>query len=347
MIFIATIKDVAQAAGVSPATVSRVITNKGNTTSDTEARVRAAIQQLNYTPNASSLNTDRSFTFGFCLTKSLAELRGNTFYSDVLYGISQSAKDFDCNIQFSAFDSVEEQIAQCKKWIKQKKVDGFLITSLLSSDKDPLISALLEEEIPVVLIGRSLTHNILSIHNDNVRDSYMAHKYLIDKGYTNIVLLTDEAKQDVVSDRIHGYRIAMEEHGINTSSTPVLYTDGDGHHISETLKQAKRDGIEIDAIITMNSLMSLSVLNYCQNESIRVPDDLGIMCFNDAPYLDKISTPITSVDLNPFLIGSEAFYLLFNFVEGNSKQSVSRNVTLPSQIIERKSTNRYLDSKKG
>lgn len=339
MILIITIKDVAKAAGVSPATVSRVITNKGNTTSDTEARVHAAIQKLNYIPNISSM-TDRSFTFSFTLTRSLAELRGNTFFSDVLYGISQGAKDYDCNIQFSLFDSVQEQINKCKKLFKQKKVDGFIVTSILSSDKDMLIKTMLEEQIPVILIGSSLTHNILSIHNDNVRDSYMATTYLIDKGYSNIVLLTNEAKQDVVYDRIHGYRRAIEENGLSLASTHVLYTDGLDANISETLNQAQKEGVVFDAIIAMNSIMSLGVLDYCQSRGIRIPDDMGIMCFNDAPYLDMISTAITSVDLNPLLLGSEAFQLLYNFVQEHSKQSVNRNVTLPSRIIERNSTNR-------
>lgn len=341
VIDIATIKDVAKAAGVSPATVSRVITNKGNTTSDTEARVHAAIQQLNYVPYASAA-ADRSFTFSFSLTKSLDELRGNTFFNDVLYGLSQGAKEHDCSIQFSLFDSVEEQIDKCKKWYQQKKADGFIVTSLLSSDKDLLIRTMLEEQIPVILIGSSLTHNILSIHNDNVRDSYMATKYLIDKGYSNIVLLTNEAKQDVVYDRIHGYRRAIEENGLSLASTHVLYMNGKDEDASETLDRAQREGVVIDAIIAMDSIMSLGVLNYCQSRGIRVPDEMGILCFNDAPYLGKTATPITSVDLNPLLLGSEAFQLLYRFVQDQARPTVNRNVTLPSRIIERRSTDRQL-----
>ena len=84
--------------------------------------------------------------------------------------------------------------------------------------------------------------------------------------------------------------------------------------------------------------MSLSALKFCQSRGRRVPEDTGILCFNNAAYLDKISPSITCVDLNPTLLGSEAFKLLQDIMDASPPDRVPKSVTLPSEIVERKST---------
>ncbi|WP_240762297.1 LacI family DNA-binding transcriptional regulator [Paenibacillus thalictri] len=330
-------KDVALIAGVSPATVSRVLTNKGNIASETKARIYSAMEQVNYVPSGQQ-QAGKSKTVCLAIARTPSDFVGNAFFSDVLCGISDAAKQIEYNVLFSLAYTMEEQIEKCARLYKEKQAGGFIFTSVLSSDKDMLLQKMQELQIPFVLIGKSLTHNVFSVHNDNMRDSYMATTYLINKGYKNILLLTPNVNQDVVHDRIHGYRRAVEEHGLHIASTHVVYCDDDEEGIMRTLERVRQEGIVFDAIMTMENIMSLSALKYCQSKGLRVPEDLGILCFNNAAYLDKLSPSITCVDLNPTLLGAEAFKLLKDIMNAAPADRIHKSVTLPSEIIERNST---------
>ncbi|MDU4698007.1 MAG: LacI family DNA-binding transcriptional regulator [Paenibacillus sp.] len=337
---IATIRDVALKAGVSPATVSRVITNKGNTTEEIKKRVLLAMEELKYVPNinAQSLSSNKSRTVCFSIARNPKEILGNAFFSDVLFGVSEAAKLQNYNLQFAFFHTIEEQMEKCLKLYRQKQADGFIFTSIRSADKDYLLNSMQVKQIPFVMIGNNLSHNVLSVHNDNVRDSYTATKYLLDKGYRQILFLTPNLKQDVIYDRIHGYQRAVEEKGIRPSSDYIIYSGDEEDEVMEALMQADQTGLPFDSIITMESIMSLSALKYCHIRGKKVPEEIGILCFNNAPYLDKVSPAISCIDLNPVLLGAEAFNLLLDRMENPADSFVNKGITLPSKIIERQTT---------
>lgn len=338
MIQISTIKDVALLAGVSPATVSRVITNKGNIASDTRAKVYSAMEQINYVP-IQSLAQSKSGTIGFSIARDPKDMLGNSFFNDVLCGIAEEAKKFEYHVQFSLYSSIEEQIENTIKLFKLKQVNGFIFTSVLSSDKDLLLKSMQEKDVPFVMIGRSLNHTVFSVHNDNIRDSYTATKYLLGKGYRHILFLTPNLKQDVMYDRMHGYTRAIEESG-EDASAHVVYSGNEEVDITKALDKVLEEGVRFDAILTMESIMSLIAMKYCQRKNLRVPEDVGILSFNNATYLDKVSPSITGLNLNPSMLGAEAFRIVHDLIETKPQTLVQKSVTLPSEIIERQSTQR-------
>lgn len=340
MVEITTIKDVALLAGVSPATVSRVITQKGNIASETRAKVFSAMEQINYVPVQSQLQ-NKSGTIGFSIARDPKDMLENLFFSDVLCGISNAAKKLDYNVQFSLYYNVEEQIEKSIQLYKKNQVKGFIFTSVRSSDKDLLLNSMQENDIPFVMIGSSLNHNVFSVHNDNIRDSYMATRYLLDKGYRNILFLTANVKQDFTYDRIHGYQRAIEE-SAEEASTNIVYSSNEEADITNALDKVLGEGTSFDAILTMEPIVSLIATKYCQRKQMRVPEDVGMLTFNDAAYLDKVSPSITGLNLNPSVLGAEAFQLVYDLIYTNSPALVHKSVTIPSEIIERESTNRIV-----
>lgn len=297
------------------------------------------MEQIQYVPVKSHAQS-KSNMISFSIARDPKDMLGNPFFSDVLCGISDAAKRYDYNVQFSLYYNVEEQIEKTIKLFKQKQADGFIFTSVLSSDKELLLKSMQEKEIPFVIIGSSLNHNIFSVHNDNIRDSYMATKYLIGKGYREILFLTPDLKKDVMYDRVLGYHRAIQELEQEMYSTHVVYSSNDEAEMAKVLDKVIEDGVTFDAIITMESIMSLNAMKYCQSRNMSVPEDVGILSFNNAPYLDKISPSITGVNLNPTLLGAEAFQLLIDLIDTEPKAMVQKSVTLPSEIIERQSTQR-------
>lgn len=338
----ANMKDVAKLAGVSPATVSRVLSNKGNTSQETRAKVQKAIRETNYVPPAGvKPASTNSRTICLTIARNSMDIFGNPFFDSVLYGLSSAVEQHNMDLQFAVYHCVEQQIQKCLRLYKQQKVDGFILTGVLSIDKERLLKALHEEHIPFVLIGRTFHHEVFSVHNDNMRDGYMAARHLIEAGYRNIVVFTQDTQLDVFGARISGYRQAVQQFGLDVGPNRIVQVGAEEDDIMEALQHLLDEGIAFDSVMATDSVMSLSVLKFCQLKGLRVPEDVGILGFNDAPYLVKVSPTLSCVEMNGASLGAEAFHLLNEIIDQPQAMSLKKNVTLPSELVVRQSTDRY------
>lgn len=174
----ATIKDVARLASVSPSTVSRVIAGSNRISQETKMRVERAMKELNYVPNAiaRSLARSRSRTIGFTIARSADQAFSNPFFSELVRGMSSVAQAREYNILLSISRTPEEEAEKCLQLIRERRVDGLIVST--SRMKDPFLAALIEENIPFVLIGRSAEKAVLSVNNDNVQAAKTATGHL-------------------------------------------------------------------------------------------------------------------------------------------------------------------------
>ena len=337
----ANIKDVAKLAGVSPATVSRVLSNKGNTSEDVRTRVQMAIRKTNYV-RAGGAKPLIASNRTICLTiaRNSTHIFGNPFFDSVLYGVSSAVEQHGMDLQLAVFHNVDRQIEKCLQLYKQNKVDGFILTGILSADKDRLLRTFHEEHIPFVIIGRTFRHDVFSVHNDNMRDGYMAARHLIDTGYQNIVVLTQDTQLDVFAARISGYSQAVQQAGLDASPELIVQAGPEEEDIMDAMQRLLDENFAVDSVITMDSVMSLSVLKFCQLKGLRVPEEVGIIGFNDAPYLVKVSPTLSCVEMNGAHLGAEAFHLLNEIMDEPQTMSLKKNVTLPSKLMIRQSTAR-------
>lgn len=338
---VANIKDVAKLAGVSPATVSRVLSNKGNTSEDVRARVQMAIRKTNYVrPGGAKPLVGGSRTICLTIARNSTDIFGNPFFDSVLYGVSSTVEQHGMDLQLAVFHSVDRQIEKCVQLYKQQKIDGLILTGILSVDKDRLLRTFHEEHIPFVMIGRTFRHDVFSVHNDNLRDGFMAARHLIDAGYRKLVVLTQDTKLDVFAARISGYRQAVQQVGLDAGPERIVQAGPEEEDIMDALQRLLDEGIAVDSVITMDSVMSLSVLKFCQLTGLRVPQEVGIIGFNDAPYLVKVSPTLSCVEMNGANLGAEAFHLLNEIMNEPQAMSLKKNVTLPSKLMIRQSTAR-------
>lgn len=335
------IKDVAKLAGVSPATVSRVLSNKGNTSEDVRTRVQMAIRKTNYV-NSRGVKSLIASNGTICLTiaRNSTDIFGNPFFDSVLYGVSSTVEQHGMDLQLAVFHSVDRQIEKCLQLYKQNRIDGLILTGILSDDKDRLLRAFHKEHIPFVMIGCTFRHDVFSVHNDNMRDGYMAARHLIDAGYQHPVVLTQDTKLDVFAARISGYSQAVQQAGLDACAERIVQVGSEEEDVMDALQCLLDEGIAVDSVIAMDSVMSLSVLKFCQLNDLRVPEDVGIIGFNDAPYLVKVSPTLSCVEMNGANLGAEAFHLLNEIIIEPRTMSLKKNVTLPSRLIIRQSTAR-------
>lgn len=343
----ATVRDIARVAGVSPATVSRVLRGLGNTSPEVNQKVKKAMSELGYVhaPKATAnAPGSQSRTICYTIARDPSEVFGNPYYSSVLHGLSSATQKYGYDLQISAFPSVEQQIEKCLTLYASKKVDGFILSGVLSSDKSSLVQSLQNHSIPFVMIGRSLQHNIFCIHSDNFRDGYITTQHLLDEGYRRIVFLTGSVDIDIMRDRIGGYKQALHNHGLEAGDEGVLLCGSEETEMIEALDKYVGKGEHFDAIIAADSVLALGVLKYCRDRQLSVPDDVGIIGFNDAAFLRKISPSISCTTIPGENLGLEALEMLIELMDDPTKINKNKTVTISSDLIVRQSTQRTSQS---
>lgn len=334
----ATIKDVAKLAGVSPSTVSRVIAGSSRISQKTKERVRQAMESTDYVPNAiaRSLARSNSRTVGFTLSRRADQAFSNPFFSEVLRGMSVVAQAHDYNILLSISGDEEEERQKCLQLIRERRVDGLILST--SRFQDALIQALTEEEVPFVVIGRSADAPVLSVNNDNVHAAAHATMHLLDQGYRRIAFISGPRELVVSADRCEGYRRALVERNMPVDSTLITsadFSESDGFLALDHLRQ---EGVDFDAVLASDDLFALGALRFAEHYRLQVPEELGIVGFNDTPMMRYTQPPLTSVRILSYELGVEAMDLLIDGLEHPQKMKRKKEVVLPSLLEVRGSS---------
>jgi DNA-binding LacI/PurR family transcriptional regulator len=333
-----TIKDVARRAAVSPSTVSRVIAGSNRISLQTKLRVQQAMEELNYVPNAIARSLARSHTrtIGFTVARQADEAFANPFFSEVMRGMSTVAQARDYNILLSINPSAEEEREKCMRLIKERRVDGLIVST--SRMKDRLIDALAEEQIPFVLIGRSAEKPVLSVNNDNVQAARTATIHLFEQGYERVLFLGGDRRLVVTQDRLAGYKQACYEWQRAYDEAYALEAEFSIEGGYRELLEAKERGIAFDAVLAADDLLALGAFKYAETSHYRVPEQLGVVGFNDSPLLSFVSPPMTSVRILAYELGIEAMELLIDTLEKPAKAGMKKEILLPSELIVRASS---------
>jgi DNA-binding LacI/PurR family transcriptional regulator len=334
----ATIKDVARIAGVSPSTVSRVIAGSDRISHRTKERVRRAMQEVNYVPNAiaRSLARANTRTVGFTLSRRADQAFSNPFFSEVLRGMSSVAQRRDYNILLSISMNESDEMEKCIRLIRERRIDGLIVST--SRVRDALIGSLAEEKTPFVVIGRSAEHPVLSVNNDNVHASYQATLHLLDQGYQSIVFVSGPEDLVVTTDRLQGYKQALMERQMAVVSERIVSADFSEEAGFQVLCRLRSSGVDFDAVLASDDLFALGALRFAHHIGLAVPEDFGIVGFNDTPMMSYTHPPLTSVRILSYELGVEAMQLLLDGLEHPERMRTEKGVVLPSRLEVRAST---------
>ncbi|SHE64108.1 transcriptional regulator, LacI family [Seinonella peptonophila] len=324
----ATIKDVARMAGVSPSTVSRVIANSHLISFETKKRVKKAMKKLNYVPNAIARSLARKFTSTIAVAVT-TENRVENLHSvtNIVNGLEQAAQARNFNLLLTLSRSEEEGREKCLRLIQERRVDGLI---LLSSIHNPiLINQLMEERVPFVLIGGNDQHSVPSVNHDHRWAAQTATKHLYDQGYREIMLLCSNREIDQQKGVLNGYRQYVHDDRIIESS----YAPDQLYSI---LKQAWQHK-QFDAVLMTNPFLLLSLLHFAEMHQRSIPSDLGILSLYDSPLLHLSQPSITSFSLQSIEMGKQAMNLLLDSIESPTETN-SIDIRLKSELILRTST---------
>lgn len=328
-----TIKDVAKMADVSPSTVSRVIADNPKISDVTKQKVYAAMEALNYHPNAiaRSLANKSTRTLGLILPNTDEDLFVNPFFIQVMRGISLYAQKKGYYIMYTYSDHEEEEVSFIKNLMNSKWVDGFILTTARKDDK--CISYLKEVDHPFVVIGRpENVENTLWVDNDNFHAMYTVVNRLIQRGKREIAFIGGPLDMNVTRNRLEGYKRALENCGIEVD--PKLIKETNFSEVSgyEAMREILKTNMPT-AVVTTDDLIAFGA-----NKAIKelTSHSVQVVGFNNTPMAAYQTPSLTSVDINAEELGYFASKLLINKLE-NKKEKI-KSYIVETRLVERDST---------
>jgi DNA-binding LacI/PurR family transcriptional regulator len=331
-----TLESVAAAAGVSRATVSRVVNGSVRVDPKTRTAVERAIRRLGYVPNraARSLVTRRTGSVGLVIPEPTTKLFGDPFFPRLIYGINAVLGEADQLLVLLTPQSArdEEQIGQ---YLASGHLDGAMLVSLHGADPLPMFLA--ERQVPVVVGGRPTRGaSIHFIDVDNVQGAVQAVQHLVAIGRRRIATITGALDMPATQDRLAGYRHALADSRIAHDSSLELVGNFDQLAARDAVDVALDEHVRFDAIFAASDAMALGAMSALRRRGLRVPDDVAVVGFDDSPLALSADPPLSSVRQPIEEMGREMARALLARLE-NSDQ-VPRSVVLSTELVVRGSS---------
>lgn len=335
-----TIKDVAKLAGVAPSTVSRVINEKGLISGDTEERVLAAMQKLNYFPNSQARNlaNGSSFALGLVIDASDNNNFSNSFFNRSVFGIETVAQKNGYNVIITNDMAVDNNITSAEKLVMEKKVDGLILPPSTVTRK--LISKLLELDFPYVVLGEPNIFKMESswVDVNNIQGGELAVSHLVRAGYKRIAFISGNPKAVFSQNRLTGYLRGLEKAGIPAEVGLQLFCGPDAAGSGAAAAAVLKGKDAPDAFICSDNIISFGVLGVAKELGLSVPEQLGVVTFDNFPIAEYTSPPLTAIDVDTFSLGEQAAGILLKKIMRD--REINQQILISTRLIERKSTNR-------
>jgi len=324
-----TMIDVAQAAGVSIATVSAFINGTANVSADLGQRIEKAIRDIGYQRNAIARSLKLGTTRTIGLT--VADIR-NPFFTDVVATIQQALNAAGYAVMLCCNDEDTVQQDEQIKLLLDRMVDGLIIAP--AGEDDIMRRLLTGTRKPVVLIDRVCDGlDVDAVVLDNVKAVADATNYLINLGHRRIGYISGSPETSTGRDRLAGYREALEAAGIGFIPDLVRegrFREADGYRAGmQLLTSPDRP----TAIFSANNLMVIGAMRAIRDMGLSCPGDVSVACMDDFPWADVFNPRLTTVAQPVEAIGEQAATLLLERLEGRAPNHSRRLVLYGSLKI--------------
>jgi LacI family transcriptional regulator len=323
-----TIRDVARQAGVSVATVSRVLNGSSRVREATRSRVRQIARELDYSPHgaARSLITCRTHTIGVLLPDLYGE-----FYSEVIRGIDQRAQRDGYHVLLAG---ERPELGPALRAMRGR-VDGLII---MWPELDAQLSGgPLLARVPVILLNcppTDLAHDTIGIAN--YEGAYAMVRHLASLGHRRIAHIRGAARNFDAAERLRGYRAAVRDLGLEHDPTlelPGDFSEAAGYEAARVLLAR---AVRPTAVFAANDCMAIGALSAFRAAGLRVPDDVAIAGFDDIPMARYTDPALTSVHVDISALGERATARLLEALSAPPGREL-RCETLPTTLVVRRS----------
>lgn len=324
----ATIRDVAKRAGVSVATVSYVINGSKPVAPETAARVRQAMEELDYHPNAvaQSLRTRTTHVIGVVVSDI-----ANPFFAALVRGAEDYARQNGYSLIICNTNERLENERTYLDLLYRRRVDGLLLAP--TGKNDDLIGRLIDRGMKLVLIDRTLpNHKAPAVLSRNEEGAYQATSHLIAYGHTEIGVVLGLPDVSTTRERFEGYRRALREHGLEPSPRLEVYGYSRVAGAREACLALLSRPDPPTAIFAMNNLMTIGVMQAIRQLGLRCPDDVSVVGFDDFEWAEAFDPPLTTVAQFPYEIGRQAAELLLSLLSGEEVEGEVKRLPVELRV---------------
>jgi len=327
-----TIYDVAREAGVSMATVSRVVNGNPNVKPSTRKKVTDVIDRLNYRPNAVArgLASKKTTTVGVIIPDVT-----NLYFSSLARGIDDIASMYNYNIIQANSDGDSKKEIKVLNTILAQQVDGIIFMGHQLSDE--VAKEIELTDTPVVLAGTiDETGELPSIVIDYKKAIKDSTQLLIDNGHENIALLGIDMESKKQKISVEGYKEAIENAGLNYDESFIIRTSPDLTVLDAADLVNRLTDLGITAATVEDDRIAISLLNELIEQGIKIPEDFEIVTSNNSPLVDLSRPKLTTVTQPLYDLGAVAMRLLTKLM--NKEETDELHITLPYKLTENGTT---------
>ena len=328
---------IAEHAGVSKSTVSRVLNNKDDVSETTREKVMEVIKNLNYKPNSSAkgLASQRTKTIGLVVSEIT-----NSFFSMFVKGAEDKAMEENYNIMLANSNWVVEEELKCIRIFEEGRVDGIL---KISGGGDELLNDYLNnlanKDIPLIVVDRKMDNEIIpKVNVNNIDGAYKGTNYLLELGHKKIAFVKgdDVAASDASIDRVKGYKKALAESNIDYQVIePGFFDREDAYTATEKIIN---NHPEVTAIFYASDMMAVGGLKALKQAGLKVPEDISVLGFDDIELASIIDPALSTLRQPRYQMGYLGMEKLIDKLEGRPEEIYAEDVVFELELIEREST---------
>ena len=326
-----TIKDIAERAGVSIATVSRALYDTGYVKNETREKILEVAKSLGYRTHKEDEISKVKTNLAGVIVSDIT----NPFFTQVVRGIEDVLSSAGYSLLLCNADENIEKETNYLRVLQNKKVDGIILAPAGGDHKG--IRGIVNKGIPLVLIDRLIDGlEADSVIIDNISGAYEGVSHLIYEGYKRIGIITGPLEVMTAKERLEGYKKALTEARIGFDESLVEnggYTQEGGYRAAKRLIERAKP----DALFITNNVMTTGVLLALKEMKIKIPEEVGIVGFDDLEWAPLIDPPLTTISQPIYTIGSTAAQLLLHRLSRGTKLRKEVVVLKPELIIRESS----------
>jgi DNA-binding LacI/PurR family transcriptional regulator len=329
----ATISDVARKAGVSKATVSRVLNNTAVVNKDTRKRVLKAIESLSYTPSflAKGMRRKKTSTFGVIIP----DFR-NPYYSELLKSVEEEARKHEYIALICTGEMNANREREYIHYLLSRQVEGLVLCCYVSIMENETFIQNVARRVPIIVMDQpSFGLPVSSAYADGYKGFGKLLTYLIEKGHKRIGMIRSLHRYPCSESRFLGYRDTMENHGIDLDKDLIEeseFTAAGGYEAAKRMLSRSKP----TAIIGVNDLLAIGALKYISEKGYDVPGEIAIAGHDNIALSSLVSPQLTTVNIPVDQIAEEAITQLIRKIQ--NPRSRNTDIVIDTQLVIRQST---------
>ena len=329
-----TLEKIAELAGVSRSTASRVVRNHGSVSKRARERVMAIVEETGFQPNAAarSLAGHRTNIIGFFISEISRFIFNDPYFGRLVEGVTAAANEADQTLTLFLLHDENDSTRMTTRILQNQLVDGIVISNTLKDN--PVIPQLIEKKLPFVVVGRHEDPTVSYVDADNVGGAYTAVSHLMRLGYQRIGTLTGTMTNYSAIDRLQGYKDAHRTRGKEVNPNFIYLGDFNETSGYDGTKQLLRH--KVDAIFAASDAIAVGALRAIKDAGLRIPEDVAVIGFDDLPFASTTNPPLTTVRQSIRQTGNMAVDILLDIV--TNKDTQPHRISLPTELVIRSST---------